>query len=171
VAPKGAGSSPVNFACLNPPQFEALTTVRSQQGAEPKLKYFCSFGSRPSKTPKATTYSSTRRRRTKQSAFSGQQETRSRDSEVLTTCRRQRADQRDLQELAFCKSLYALPIRIPEANTSAPPRTTCSADMKYRNYDKYSSARSKSSGLSSNNPKAELHLEHNIPLIVPVSWQ
>jgi hypothetical protein len=90
---------------------------------------------------------------------------------VLTTCRRQRADQRDLQELAFCKSLYALPIRIPEANTSAPPRTTCSADMKYRNYDKYSSARSKSSGLSSNNSKAELHLEHNIPLIVPVSWQ
>jgi hypothetical protein len=67
--------------------------------------------------------------------------------------------------------LYALPIRIPEAKTSAPPRTTCSADMKYRNYDKYDSARSKSSGLSSNNPKAELHLEHNIPLIVPVSWQ
>jgi hypothetical protein len=67
--------------------------------------------------------------------------------------------------------LYALPIRIPEAKTSAPPRTTCSADMKYRNYDKYDSARSKSSGLSSNNPKAESHLEHNIPLIVPVLWQ
>ena len=26
--------------------------------------------------------------------------------------------------------LYALPIRIPEAKTSAPPRTTCSADMR-----------------------------------------
>ena len=69
------------------------------------------------------------------------------------------------------KTAYALPIRIPEAKTSAPPRTICNADTKYRNCDKYSSARSKSSGLSSNNPKAELHLEHNIPLIIPVLWQ
>jgi predicted enzyme related to lactoylglutathione lyase len=28
--------------------------------------------------------------------------------------------------------LYALPIRMPETKTSAPPRTTCSADMRYR---------------------------------------
>jgi hypothetical protein len=118
VAPKGAGLVPADRAALNPRLFEVLSSIRTQQNAKTYLGRFCTVGSRPSRTRKAATSSSTSRQLTK----NPYQKSQFGPAPLFT-------DGGAFKGESKTSSGQALPIRTPAANTSAPPRITCNADM------------------------------------------